>query len=76
MIETKNKLGEGLVFFAGHFTVVSELVIEFGASWGGSTVVNGGSNSHNRECTGAENAFIMYVVVFIFDDSTCGGACG
>jgi hypothetical protein len=70
VVEAKDKSCERLVELPGHFAVVASVVVEFSASWRGSTVINGGSDSRNREDTGAKDAFGMDVVVFISDDGS------
>ena len=49
---------------------MASVVVEFSASWRGSTVVDSGSDSRNREDTGAKNTFSMDVVVFVSDDGS------
>ena len=49
---------------------MASVVIEFSASWRGSTVIDGGSDGHNREGMGAKNTFGMNVVVFVSDDGS------
>jgi hypothetical protein len=44
MVNSKDQQGEGLVKFMGNFAVVSCLIIKFGASWRGGTVLDDGSN--------------------------------
>ena len=70
MIEAEDKSSERFVELTGHFAVVASVVVEFSASWRGSTVIDGGSDSRNREDTGAKDAFGMDVVVFVTDDGS------
>ena len=49
---------------------MASVVVEFSASWRGSTVIDSGSDSRNREDTGAKDAFGMDVVVFVTNDGS------
>jgi len=70
VIEAEDKSSERFVELTGHFAVVASVVVEFSASWRGSTVIDSGSDSRNREDTGAKNTFSMDVVVFVSDDGS------
>ena len=61
---------------------MASVVVEFSAPWRGSTVIDGGRNSRNREDMGAKDTFGMDIIVFIPDDSSdptgndaCCGTC-
>jgi hypothetical protein len=68
VIKTKDQPAEGPVLFLRHPVIMSCLVVEFGASWGGFIVVNSDRDSGNREGLGVENALGFKVVHFISED--------
>jgi len=47
IVEAKNKSAEGFVVIVGHLAVVACFVIEFGAPWGGSAIIDGGGDGRN-----------------------------
>jgi hypothetical protein len=65
VVNSKDQQGEGFIELTGHFAVVSCFIIQFGASWRGDTIVDGGSNSSNGEGTSAVDAFVLKLVVIV-----------
>jgi hypothetical protein len=76
MDKSKKHQATGLVECLRHFAVVPHVVIKFGDSWGGGTIVDGGGNGSNWKNTSAEDALILKVVIFVandFADAACPG---
>jgi len=47
IVEAKDKSAEGFVVVVSHLAVVACFIVEFGAPWGGSTIIDGDGDGRN-----------------------------